>query len=430
MRYLRHRNALFASWVALLIAGAASAGAAARGAAIPIDSMDQIEQWSVSRIKETPTVKLALCEDREGRPAAALAVKADAGRLSALAMRRLQPEESWNRYDGLSFWVKGDGSENWANIRLQARNGQQVWFASFPLRQTEWHEVRLAWGDFVPVTTRSDELGTAKGVRPAEIDRVGFGKDWNFNIFHKSPEISFCLDDLALVRGVKSSRRRVPIRKLPPLSSVVRKLEAGQPVTILALGDSITWGTSAGGNENAYPAALASLLRERYPKAEITLINRAIGGSTTSKGRMWLMRDVYGIEADLITVMMGYNERPAPDADVAAVTDRYLANLVRYVEEVAGVMKKRPACVLLAPTPGRQANWMALDAYAQGVRDLGMRHRNVTVADANASMKQLGQEAYAKLMADEAHPNPEGQKVMAEILFRTITGQTQAPARH
>ena len=40
------------------------------------------------------------------------------------------------------------------------------------------------------------------------------------------------------------------------------------------------------------------------------------------------------IEADLITVMMGYNERPAPDADVAAVTDRYLANLVG-MEEVA-----------------------------------------------------------------------------------------------
>ena len=424
---MRYRNALFVFCVALL-ACVSSAGAAQRGATFLIDSMDQIDQWTVSRVKETPTVKLALCDDREGRPGAAFSVKADVGRLSALAMRRIQPDEAWNRYDGLSFWVKGDGSENWANIRLQARNGQAAWVASFPLRQTEWHEVRLAWGDFVPVTARIDELGTAKGIRPAEIDRVGFGKEWNFNIFHKSPEISFCIDDLAFVRGVKSSRRRVPIGKLPPLSSVVRKLETGQPVTILTLGDSITWGTSAGGNDYAYPAVLASLLRERYPKAEITLVNRAIGGSTTSRGREWLMRDVLGIEADLITVMMGYNERPAADEDVAAVTDRYLANLVRYVEEVAGVMKKRPTCVLLAPTPGRQTNWMALDAYAQGVRELGKRHRNVTIADANAHMKQLGQDAYAKLMADEAHPNPEGQKVMAEIVFRAITGQ--APARH
>ena len=42
-------------------------------------------------------------------------------------------------------------------------------------------------------------------------------------------------------------------------------------------------------------------------------------------------------------------------------------------------------------------------------------------------MKALGQEAYGKFMADEAHPNVEGQKEMAGIVFRAITGE--APAK-
>ena len=95
------------------------------------------------------------------------------------------------------------------------------------------------------------------------------------------------------------------------------------------------------------------------------------------------------------------------------------------VSAIAGILKAPPACVLLAPTPGREANWEALDAYAQGVRDLGKQYANLTIADANAFMKQMGQEAYGKIMADEAHPNPEGQKVLAGVVFRAITPESR-----
>jgi lysophospholipase L1-like esterase len=420
---MRYRNALLAAWMALLIAGAAMAGAATTGDAVLVDAMDQAAQWSTGPVKGTPPATAAPCEGRDGRPAAALAVQVSVGKLSAVVSHALQPDATWNEYDGLSFWVKGDGSENWANIRLQGGDSSRLWVASFPLRQTQWHEVRVAWGDFVPTTMLADELGAVEGARPGNVTRIGFGKEWNFNLVHKSPEIAFSIDDISLIRGVKSGRRTIPIRQFPPLATVIRKLEAGQPVTILTLGDSITWGTSAGGNQNAYPAVLAKLLQEHYRDAQITLVNRAIGGSTTSRGREWLMRDVQGIEADLITVMMGYNDRKVAATDPTNATPRYIASLVRYVEEVAGTMKAPPACLVLAPTPGRQVNWEALDAYAQGVRELVKNHPNLTLVDANAHMKQLGQEAYAPLMADEAHPNPEGQKVMAGLLFRAITGQ-------
>ena len=433
---MKVRTALVAAAVGLSLLGTGGTSrpfvpllraAPACAAEAPLETMDQADQWFTEKRGDVPAVTMAACEGREGQPATALSVTVGEGKLSGLAMRRLQPSQAWNESDGLAFWVKGDGSDNWGNVRIQAADYRKAWIATFPLKDAQWHEVRLAWGDFVPTTAFWVELGSTDGARPGDVNLIGFGKEWNFNILHKSPAITFAKDDLSVAKGVRSSRRSVPIRDLPALSTVTAKMKAGQPVTILALGDSITWGTSAGGNGNAYPTVLAGLLKEYYHNEKITLVSRAIGGSTTAKGREWLMRDVRGIEADLITAMFGYNEKPAADADVAALTAQYTANLVRYVEEVAGLMKAPPACVLLAPTPGRQVNWDKLDAYAGGVRDLVKQYPNLALADANAHMKALGQEAYGKFMADEAHPNVEGQKEMAGIVFRAITGE--APAK-
>jgi len=427
---LKHRIALAATLVALFVPAAFVRAQTVSGQDLSstrpadglIDAMGQPERWFTEETARA-FVTMATCEGRDGQAASALSVKVGAEKLYGLAMRRVTPSHAWNEADGLCFWVKGDGSENWGNLHIQAADYRKAWVASFPLNDSQWHEVRVAWGDFVPTTAFWRELGDADGARPGDVDLVGFGKEWNFNLVHKSPEIAFGVQNLGLARGVKARRPRVAVSKLPPLESVVRKLKAGEPVTILALGDSITWGTSAGGNQNAYPAVLVALLKEHYHNDRITLVSRAIGGSTTAKGREWLMRDVQGLEADLITAMFGYNERPGAGADPAAATTQYTANLVRYVEEVAGILKAPPACVLLAPTPGRQANWEALDAYAQGVRDLGKQYANLTIADANAFMKQMGQEAYGKMMADEAHPNPEGQKVLAGVVFRAIIAE-------
>jgi len=203
-------------------------------------------------------------------------------------------------------------------------------------------------------------------------------------------------------------------------------MKAGKPVTILALGDSITWGTSAGGNKNAYPALLGEMLRQHCGNDRIKIVSAAIGGATTAKGRQWLNRDVRGTEADLITIMYGFNEMARKPEDRGKMTKAFTANLINYAEEVAGVMKKAPACVLLATVPGGDKHWESLDCYAEGVRGLGKTYPNVTVADVNAHFKKIGAEKSKTLMADVAHPNVKGQQEMAKVVFKAITG-AEAP---
>lgn len=394
----------------------AEAGAAQEGKLL--DSMDDVSQWRTKKDDE----RIALSADpsaHEGE--AGLHIDITKG-IFVLALKTFAPDAGWNDFDGLSFWLKGDGSENWGSVRLQAGSYDKGYVGTFPLRDTDWHQVTLAWPDLVPAHHKVPELGTRDAFRPGDVNLIGWGNSWNFNTSHQVPGVAFSIDELKLVKGVRASRPRVPLDRLPPLSAVVVKLQAGQPVTVLALGDSLTWGTNAGGNASAYPARLGRLLVKHYGNDRVTVLNRAIGGSTTAKGRQWLKRDIAGLEADLITVMFGFNEMPSQD-DPQGSAQSYKANLIRYIEEVAGQMETAPAGLFIATVPGRDKAWERLDVYAQAVRDIADEHPNVTVADANCHFKEMGKEAYAALMADEAHPNGKGQEEIAKVLFRTIVGE-------
>jgi len=386
-----------------------------------VDSMDDPSGW---RNRNKAAMELT-ADPKPHEGAAALSIKIKPGTRFLTAVRVHKPDPAWNDYDGLSFWVRGDGSGEVASIAIQAGKWGNSWMAPIPLKNTEWHQVAIAWRDFVPYSIRVPALGSVDGFKPGNVSVIMLGAFLNRTVKHQIPGFAFSIDDMRLVRGVRSKRPRVPLEKLPPLGAVVAKMKAGKPVTILTVGDSITWGTNVGGNAGAYPAYLQTMLVAHYGNASIRVVNKAIGGSTTSKHRFWLHRDIKGVEADLVTLMFGYNEKPRGrevEKDVAG----YIANLVAYIEEVAGCMKTPPAVMPIAPIPGRKANWTALDSYAEAVRELGRKQKTLSVADANGYFKAIGREKYPSYMSDEAHPNRKGQKEMAKVLFEAITGPKSA----
>jgi len=399
----------------VLLAAPAVAGDASESKVV--DSMDDLSRW---RNRNKSAMQLtADAQPHEGR--AALSLKIKAGTRFLTAVRVSKPDPAWNAFDGLSFWVKGNGTGEVGSIAIQAGKWGNSWMAPIPLKNKEWHEVRIAWADFVPHSIRVPALGSVQGFKPGNVTVIMVGAFLNRTVKHKMPGLAFSIDDLRLARGVRSRRPRLPLDKLRPLSEVVAKMKAGKPVTILTVGDSITWGTNVGGNRNAYPAVLGKLLAAHYGNKSIRVVNRAIGGSTTSKHRFWLSRDVAGLEADLVTLMFGYNEKPR-GSEVAKARAAYIANLVAYIEEAAGGMQTPPAVMPIAPIPGRKVNWAALDAYAEGVRELGRKQKTLSVIDANGHFKALGMQRYQRYMSDEAHPNKSGQKEMAGVVFRAITG--------
>ncbi|RRJ97693.1 SGNH/GDSL hydrolase family protein [Opitutaceae bacterium TAV4] len=69
------------------------------------------------------------------------------------------------------------------------------------------------------------------------------------------------------------------------LERTLKKLREGQPVRIVCWGDSITYGGDASAPDKRYPAVFATLLRERFPSAQIEVTPVAVGGS---QSRQWL----------------------------------------------------------------------------------------------------------------------------------------------
>ena len=63
-----------------------------------------------------------------------------------------------------------------------------------------------------------------------------------------------------------------------PLAHMARRIAAGQPVTIMALGSSSTAGAGASGPAATYPSQLEAELRTRFPDAVIRVINRGVNG--------------------------------------------------------------------------------------------------------------------------------------------------------
>lgn len=91
-----------------------------------------------------------------------------------------------------------------------------------------------------------------------------------------------------------------------PLTRTGRRLAGGLPVTILAIGSSSTAGAFASSSAAAYPARLEVELKERFPLANIRVLNRGANGEEAAD--MLARLDMSLAEApDLILWQVGTN---------------------------------------------------------------------------------------------------------------------------
>jgi lysophospholipase L1-like esterase len=111
----------------------------------------------------------------------------------------------------------------------------------------------------------------------------------------------------------------------------LRKLRDGQPVKVVAWGDSVTVGGDASTPEKRFANLFVARLRERFPASEITLVNAGIGGSTTNHRMPGLEKDVLFHKPDLVTIEF-VNDMGIPEEAIR----RNLAAAVKRIREIGG----------------------------------------------------------------------------------------------
>ena len=214
---------------------------------------------------------------------------------------------------------------------------------------------------------------------------------------------------------------------------------AAPPVLIVALGDSVTMGSTVFGRREpdvVYHARLKWLLEQRYPQSAFSTLNEGVNGGTAEGGLERRDAEVIYHHPDLVIVGFGLNDtghgrdglpafaktlreivrriRAGTDADVILLTSNFMNT--RDNSNVADVHRD-----LVEDFIDRQTSGL-VGAYAEAVRDIG-RELDVPVADVYAAWEQLADRGVdtTDLLANGLnHPTAEAHRIPAEVIMKLI----------
>lgn len=213
------------------------------------------------------------------------------------------------------------------------------------------------------------------------------------------------------------------------------KLRAGQAVTIVCCGDSVTAGGNASRPELRYVDVFAAGLRERFPKAPIDVQNLSAGGSHS---RQWLHPDRFPYR-DKPPAETGVDFRRVIDAKPDLVTIEFVNDCglsPAQVDEVYGDLLGRVRGVgaeLILITPHftmlkmmNFANEQGIEArpYVLALRAFAAKN-GLALADASARWEHLWKEGlpYTTLLHNTInHPDDRGHRLFAEELWKCFGG--------
>jgi acyl-CoA thioesterase-1 len=92
-----------------------------------------------------------------------------------------------------------------------------------------------------------------------------------------------------------------------PLTHMAKRVAAGQPVTIVALGSSSTAGAGASGPAASYPSRLEAELKISFPEQAITVLNRGVNGEEAADMLARFEQSVAAAHPDVVLWQVGTN---------------------------------------------------------------------------------------------------------------------------
>ena len=393
--------------VAAALLGALAAARAADD--FLIDSMDEVHFH--------PPKEKATVEAVEGKVGKAVRFAFDGGPRyagGAFCTSNLHGAPAWDRAAGLSFWLKGDGSDNFGGLELVYDDFGVRYDYAFPLKSKEWTKVVVPWRDLVPVLPgpKSRPLDPTGDNKPSHISAIFFGKWWYWGDY---PAYSFAVDDIRLEEKIAVDDADTKPDGAP-LARVLAKLKAGQPVTIVTMGDSLTDTHHWANRETNWPALLKERLEAKY-KSPVTIVDPAIGGTQLRQNEAliptWLPK---APEPDLVTICFGGN-----DWDAGMRGKQFRAANAEAVDRVRRATKGK-ADVLIVTTVPQAARWGALAELAEACRQAA-RDRNAGLADAEKAFQAASKEEAERgkwYVKDATHLSPAGHALMAQTVQEAV----------
>jgi lysophospholipase L1-like esterase len=195
------------------------------------------------------------------------------------------------------------------------------------------------------------------------------------------------------------------------LAKVLKKLAAGEEVTIGFIGGSITQGSSAG-NELCYAKLTYDWFGKAYPETKINYVNAGIGATGSYIGVHRVTNDLLSKNPDLVFVEFSVN-------DTTENTQRNIESYDSLLRTIWGY-ETSPAIITIATV---QENGTSFQQYHYDIvkkYDLPM----ISYGDAILSVIKKGDIAWKDISDDNIHPNVEGHNALSQMLTAYIEGVT------
>ena len=203
------------------------------------------------------------------------------------------------------------------------------------------------------------------------------------------------------------------------LSVIVLTISAcnREPVRVACVGDSITYGHGIKDRlHDAYPGVLSSMLGEKYD-----VRNFGVSGTTTMMGtdmpymNEQAYKDALEFNPQIVTIKLGTNDsKPFNWKE----QEHFKKDLKTLIESFRSLPSK-PKIWLCLPVPAYGHAWSINDSIIYNgvipyIKEVA-QEENLSLIDLNTPFQ--GKKQY---FPDTIHPNEEGEKMIAEIIYNEV----------
>jgi lysophospholipase L1-like esterase len=360
-------------------------------------------------------IPIGSVESIDGERGKAVRFSFKSGMKPAFMTASVSATADWDRAEGFSFFVKGDGSTNWAGLELIDRNDFALRYAfCFPLDSTEWRKVGVRWGDLTPELA-GPLVDVRHGYAPSGFGNFWFGK-WFY--WPDAAAYTLAIDEVVLENKLPDNGKRA-FTPRPPLAQVRAMLKAHQPISLVTMGDSLSDRRHWANRETLWSDLLVKEIGQRCGSAA-RLVNPAIGGTTLSQNIVLIpiwARDLP--RPDLVTIWFGFN-----DWDSGVRGPRFKEYLGLAVDRIRN-QTHGSADILLLTTCPSFSRWETMREMEQAAREVA-QEKGTGLADLASEFRRAGspeEAAKADYWArDKTHLGSKGHQIVAHAVLQALLG--------
>ena len=193
-------------------------------------------------------------------------------------------------------------------------------------------------------------------------------------------------------------------------AQTINKLIDSTPVTIVALGDSLTqgWMVSKG-----YLDFLREMLIKKFPQSGFKLINSGIPGDTADSGLSRLRWDVLHYDPDCVFIQYAINDA------FSGFTEQQFKNTIRAIIDKIKEHGDADIVLITSGYIGDNDDNRHVEGYYRQLEILGEDYRIPVVLTHEYWKKKIrdGILFGSLVQYDSVHPTEEGYRLMAEAIM-------------